>query len=99
MEPHAGRLGGPPPQPDAEGVLKTPLKVEVTVHHTPQRPEVPLGPALASARVQRWFSSSQLSRTWLQTGPLRGVFLLPSGAGGLFRRGPCGGFREYMYAS
>ncbi|XP_054423581.1 acyl-coenzyme A thioesterase 1-like [Pteronotus mesoamericanus] len=63
------------------GVLKTPLKVEVTVHPTPQQPEVPLGPALASAQVQRWFSRPELSRARLQAGRLRGVFLLPPGDG------------------
>nr|XP_035973730.1 bile acid-CoA:amino acid N-acyltransferase-like [Halichoerus grypus] len=36
------------------GVMKSPLKVEVTVHHAPRQPAVSLGPALASAQVQRW---------------------------------------------
>ncbi|XP_047720150.1 bile acid-CoA:amino acid N-acyltransferase-like isoform X2 [Prionailurus viverrinus] len=63
------------------GVMKTPLKVEVTVHHAPQQQAVPLGPALASAQVQRWFSSPELSRARLQAGRLRGVFLLPPGDG------------------
>lgn len=62
------------------GVLKTPLKVEVTVHPAPRRPGAPPGPALASARAQRWFSSPQLARARLQTGRLRGALLLPPGA-------------------
>ncbi|XP_060031473.1 acyl-coenzyme A thioesterase 1 [Erinaceus europaeus] len=62
------------------GVMQTPIKVEVTVHKSRQ-PAVPLGPALASVQVQRWFSSPELGRTRLQNGRLRGVFLLPPGDG------------------
>ncbi|XP_032200897.1 bile acid-CoA:amino acid N-acyltransferase-like [Mustela erminea] len=62
------------------GVVRSPLKVEVTVHRAPPQPAVSLGPALASAQVQRWFSSPELRRARLQAGRLRGVFLLPPGA-------------------
>ncbi|XP_023581888.1 acyl-coenzyme A thioesterase 1-like [Trichechus manatus latirostris] len=44
------------------GVMKKPLRVEVTVHRTSRQPAVPLGPALASAQVQRWFSTPELLR-------------------------------------
>ncbi|XP_054369917.1 peroxisomal succinyl-coenzyme A thioesterase-like [Mirounga angustirostris] len=53
------------------GVMKSPLKVEGTVHHAPRQPAVSLGPALASAQVQRWFSSPELRRARLQAGRLR----------------------------
>ncbi|XP_047591429.1 acyl-coenzyme A amino acid N-acyltransferase 2-like [Lutra lutra] len=62
------------------GVMKSPLKVEVTVHRAPRQPAVSLGPALASAQVQRWFSRPELRGARLQAGRLRGVFLLPPAA-------------------
>ncbi|ELK01037.1 hypothetical protein PAL_GLEAN10020632 [Pteropus alecto] len=64
------------------GMMKTLLKVEVTVHQAPQQRAVPLDPALACAQVQRWFSRPELRRYWLQTRRLRGVFLLPPAASG-----------------
>lgn len=62
------------------GVVRSPLEVEETVHRAPRQPAVSLGPALASAQVQRWFCSPELRRARLQAGRLRGVFLLPPGA-------------------
>ncbi|XP_030740718.1 acyl-coenzyme A thioesterase 1-like [Echinops telfairi] len=59
------------------GAMKNPLKVEVTVHDTVPQP----GPALASAQLQRRFSTPELLRTRLSAGRLRGVFLLPPGDG------------------
>ncbi|ELV09878.1 Acyl-coenzyme A thioesterase 1 [Tupaia chinensis] len=63
------------------GVMRNPLKVEVTVHRAPRQPAEPLGPALASAQVQRWFSTPELQRARLRARGLRGVFLVPSGDG------------------
>ena len=55
--------------------MKSPLEVEVTVHHAPGQPALPLGLARASAQVQRWFSSLELRGA--RCGRPRGVFLLP----------------------
>ncbi|XP_004837293.1 acyl-coenzyme A thioesterase 5-like [Heterocephalus glaber] len=59
------------------GVMRSPLKVEVTVHSTPRQPREPLG--------RRWtlrrFSTPERHPTRLKAVHLRAVFLLPPGDG------------------
>lgn len=98
-EPHARRLGGPPPQPDAEGrVEKTPQSGGDGPPHTTAAggtagPGTGLGAGAALVLQPPAVPHLAANR------PRAGLFLLPPSAWGFFRRGLCGGFKEYIYAN
>ncbi|XP_065258797.1 acyl-coenzyme A thioesterase 5-like [Emys orbicularis] len=61
--------------------IKTPMKVEVSVHQGHSHPGTIPGQVLAKANVERWFTAPGVRRIRLKEGSVRGSLFLPSGDG------------------
>ncbi|XP_053880973.1 acyl-coenzyme A thioesterase 6 isoform X1 [Malaclemys terrapin pileata] len=61
--------------------VKTPMKVEVSVHQGHSHPGTIPGQVLAKANVERWFTAPGVRRIRLKEGSVRGSLFLPSGDG------------------
>ncbi|XP_054828157.1 acyl-coenzyme A thioesterase 1-like [Eublepharis macularius] len=63
------------------GPVKSPMKVEISVHQGHSPPAALPGPLLARASTERWFTLSQVRRIRLKEGLVRGSLFLPPGDG------------------
>ncbi|EMP39575.1 Dynein light chain 1, axonemal [Chelonia mydas] len=61
--------------------IKTPMKVEVSVHQGHSQPGSIPGQVLAKTNVERWFTAPGVRRIRLKEGSVRGSLFLPSGDG------------------
>uniref|UniRef100_A0A8D0BLS4 Uncharacterized protein n=1 Tax=Salvator merianae TaxID=96440 RepID=A0A8D0BLS4_SALMN len=61
--------------------VKTPMKVEMSVHQGYSQPHVLPGQVLAKASVERWFTRPDIRRVRLKEGVVRGSLFLPPGNG------------------
>uniref|UniRef100_A0A8C8RHW8 Uncharacterized protein n=1 Tax=Pelusios castaneus TaxID=367368 RepID=A0A8C8RHW8_9SAUR len=61
--------------------IKTPMKMEVSVHQGHSQPGTMPGQLLAKAAVERWFIAPGVRRIRLKEGRVRGSLFLPSGDG------------------
>ncbi|XP_015275544.1 PREDICTED: LOW QUALITY PROTEIN: acyl-coenzyme A thioesterase 1-like [Gekko japonicus] len=63
------------------GQVKTPMKVDVSVHQGYSPPAALPGRILARASMERWFTLSEVRRIRLKEGVVRGSLFLPPGNG------------------